>query len=53
MSIYPIGSLVHINTGEVGIVIAANPAFPTRCILRVLMNAEKQAQQDMAGLLIY
>lgn len=46
MSIYPIGSLVHINTGEIGIVIAANPQFPTRSVLRVLMNAEKQVQQD-------
>jgi HD-GYP domain-containing protein (c-di-GMP phosphodiesterase class II) len=46
MSIYPVGSLVHINTGEIGIVIAANPQFPTRSILRVLMNAEKEAQQE-------
>jgi len=46
MSIYPIGSLVRINTGEIGIVIAANPQFPTRSILRVLMNPEKKAQED-------
>lgn len=46
MSIYPVGSLVHINTGEIAIVIAANSAFPTRSILRVLMNTEKQAQPD-------
>ncbi len=46
MSIYPIGSLVHLNTGEIGIVIAANHQFPTRSILRVLMNTERQAQQD-------
>jgi len=46
ISIYPVGSLVRINTGEVGVVIAANPKFPTRSILRVLMNTEKQAQQE-------
>lgn len=45
-SIYPVGSLVHINTGEMGIVMAANPQSPTRSVLRVLMNAEKQAQQE-------
>jgi len=46
VSIYPIGSLVHINTGEIAIVTASNSQFPTRCVLRVLMNTEKQAQQD-------
>ena len=46
MSIYPIGSLVHINTGEIGIVIGANAQFPTRSVLKILMNGEKQVQQD-------
>lgn len=46
MSIYPIGSLVCLNTGEVGIVIAAHAQFPTRSKVRVLMNSEKQAQKE-------
>jgi len=46
MSIYPVGSLVHINTGELGIVTASNPQFPTRSIVRVLMNDKKEALQD-------
>jgi len=45
MSIYPIGSLVHLNTSEIGIVVAANPPFPTRSMIRVLMNVQKQAQE--------
>jgi HD-GYP domain-containing protein (c-di-GMP phosphodiesterase class II) len=46
MSIYPVGSLVHINTGEVGIVIAGNRQFPTRSVVRVLINAQKEAQSS-------
>jgi HD-GYP domain-containing protein (c-di-GMP phosphodiesterase class II) len=46
MSIYPIGSFVHINTGEVAMVIASNPQFPTRSILRVLINAQKEVQSN-------
>ena len=42
MSIYPVGSLVHINTGETGMVIGSNPQYPTRSIIRILLNAQKE-----------
>jgi HD-GYP domain-containing protein (c-di-GMP phosphodiesterase class II) len=44
MSIYPIGSLVNINTGEKGLVIAATPQFPTRSIVRVLLAEKNEIQ---------
>lgn len=42
MSIYPIGSLVYLNTGETAIVIASNSLSPTRSIVRVLLNPKKE-----------
>ena len=46
LSIYPVGSFVHLNTGEIGVVIAANAKSPTRCILRVLTNVDKELQEN-------
>ncbi|MBF0571587.1 MAG: hypothetical protein HQL12_06905 [Candidatus Omnitrophica bacterium] len=42
MSIYPIGSLVRINTGEIGMVVASNPQYPSRCIVHVLSEVSKE-----------
>jgi len=42
ISIYPIGSFVRINTGEVGIVVASNPRCPNRCIIHVLLDSSKE-----------
>lgn len=46
MSIFPIGSLVYINTEETGMVIKSNLGFPTRCIVRVLLNAKREIEQS-------
>lgn len=50
MSIYPIGNLVKLNTGEAGMVIAGNPGFPTRSVVRVLLNPKHEA--DLSGKVI-
>lgn len=42
MSIYPIGCLVYLNTGETAMVIASNKGFPTRAIVRVLLTAKRE-----------
>ncbi|MCA9409504.1 MAG: HD domain-containing protein, partial [Candidatus Omnitrophica bacterium] len=42
MSIYPIGSLVYLNTGETAMVIGSNRGFPTRSIVQVLLNAKRE-----------
>jgi len=46
ISIYPIGSLVYLNTGEIGMVIAGNYGYPTRCIARVLLTSNREIDQS-------
>ena len=41
MSIYPVGSLVHINTGETGMVVASNPQYPTRSVVHILRDSKQ------------
>ncbi len=45
MSIYPVGSLVYLNTGETAIVIASNKGFPTRSVVRILLNAKQEVDK--------
>jgi len=42
MSIFPVGSLVCLNTGEIGIVVASNYGYPTRCIVRIILTATQE-----------
>lgn len=42
MSIYPVGSIVKINTGETGLVVAAHAHAPTRSVVRVLLNDKSE-----------
>ena len=46
MSIYPVGTLVRVNTGETGMVVGSNPQYPTRSIVRILLNAQKEVKHD-------
>ncbi|MFT5170006.1 MAG: HD-GYP domain-containing protein (c-di-GMP phosphodiesterase class II) [Candidatus Omnitrophota bacterium] len=46
MSIYPIGSLVYLNTGEIGIVIGSNYGYPTRSIIQILLTSNKEIEQS-------
>jgi HD-GYP domain-containing protein (c-di-GMP phosphodiesterase class II) len=39
LSAFPVGSLVRLNTREVGRVVAGNPGFPLRPVVEVLFNA--------------
>ena len=40
VSIYPIGSLVRLNTGEIALVKRSNPGFPTKPYLNLVMRAD-------------
>jgi HD-GYP domain-containing protein (c-di-GMP phosphodiesterase class II) len=42
MSIYPVGNLVYLNTGEMAIVVGSNRGYPTRAIVRVLLNSKRE-----------
>lgn len=42
LGVYPVGTLIELNTGEVGIVMSQNPAQRLRPRLRMLTNATKQ-----------
>lgn len=38
IAIYPIGSLVELNNGSIGIVIAADKEFPTRPVVKIIFD---------------
>ncbi len=44
ISIYPVGSLVYLNTGETALVISSNPGLPTRSIIQVLLSAKREVE---------
>lgn len=44
LGVYPVGSLVELNTGEVGMVMSVNPAQRLRPRLMMLTNATKQVR---------
>ncbi|MCD4780881.1 MAG: hypothetical protein K8S27_10095 [Candidatus Omnitrophica bacterium] len=46
MSIYPIGSIVYLNTGEIAIVTASNKGYPTRSIVQILLNPKKEIDKN-------
>lgn len=41
IAIYPVGSLIELNTGEIGIVVDNNKEFPTRPIVRIIIDNNK------------
>lgn len=45
MSVYPIGTLVELNSGEVGIVMSQNPTRRLRPTLMLLTGADKRLRQ--------
>jgi len=46
ISIYPIGSLVYLNTGETAMVVGSNRGKPTRSIVRVLLNLKREVDRS-------
>ena len=46
LSIYPVGSLVRLNTNEVGRVVVANKGFPIRPQVEVLFDAEGEKLKE-------
>lgn len=42
VGLYPVGSMVELNTGEVCKVIMSNPDFPLRPVICVLLNKERE-----------
>ncbi len=46
MSIYPVGMLVYLNTGEIAMVTGSNIGSPTRPVVQVLVN-EKREVEDL------
>lgn len=51
MALYPIGSVVELSNGAVGIVVSANPLFPYRPFIKLLKD-EKGRPTDSTGDLI-
>jgi hypothetical protein len=47
MSVYPIGSIVELNKGGIGIVIGSNPLKPMRPIVKLLYSETKQQMRDL------
>lgn len=47
LSAFPVGSLVRLNTGEIGRVIAKNPTFPLRPVVEVLARQGKRLEDPV------
>ena len=46
MSIYPIGTIVYLNTGEVAMVIGSNWSSPTRSVVQTLLTPKKEIDRS-------
>lgn len=46
ISIYPVGSLVYLNTGETAMVVGANHGKPTKSVVRVLLNLKREVDRS-------
>lgn len=44
LSIYPVGTFVYLNSGEVAMVLGAASAFPTRPRVRILVNENREIE---------
>jgi HD-GYP domain-containing protein (c-di-GMP phosphodiesterase class II) len=42
VGLFPVGSMVRLNTGETGKVVSINREYPTRPVLQMLFNSENQ-----------
>ncbi|MDD2373252.1 MAG: HD-GYP domain-containing protein [Syntrophomonadaceae bacterium] len=42
IAVYPIGTVVELNTGDTGIVVDANRDFPTRPVVKIVFNCRRQ-----------
>jgi HD domain len=47
LSAFPVGSLVRLNTGEIGRVVAKHPDLPLRPIVEVLVRQEKRLEEPL------
>jgi len=47
VAIYPPGTTVELNTGEIGIVVDINASLPHRPVVRIIMDAERQEVDDL------
>jgi HD-GYP domain-containing protein (c-di-GMP phosphodiesterase class II) len=47
LSAFPVGSLVRLNTGEIGRVVAKHPNLPLRPIVEVLIHQEKRLEEPL------
>ena len=45
ISIYPVGMLVYLNTGEMAMVMGSNAGSPTRPVVRVLINERREVEE--------
>ncbi len=50
MSIYPVGALVNLNSGEVAIVVGSHAGSPTRPLVKVVINENREIEEN--GVLI-
>ncbi len=46
LSIYPVGGFVMLNTGETGMVIGSNRSAPTKPVVRILLNAKHESDDN-------
>lgn len=42
IAVYPVGTIVRLNTGDIGVVIFVDPGLPTRPLLRLIMDSRRR-----------
>ncbi len=46
LSIYPVGAFGYLNSGEIAMVLGSSPGFPTRPKVRVLVNENREIEEQ-------
>lgn len=46
LSVFPVGSIVYVNTGEVAMVVGANLGSPTRPVLKIILSPKKEVDSS-------
>ncbi|MBF0485992.1 MAG: HD domain-containing protein [Candidatus Omnitrophica bacterium] len=47
ISIYPVGSFVYLNSGETAMVVGSNAGFPTRPMVKILVNENRELEEGL------
>ena len=50
IALYPVGTTVRLNTGDIGVVTFVEPGWPTRPVVRLIMDKHRRLYPGVATL---